>query len=547
MQLHLIDKMKKIILLINILLLSILTSCIDKDGEPTISGNIDYSSAGMAEGYAYMDLGLSVMWATCNVGAQSPEYHGAYFAWGETQRYKTNFTKKSYKWFPNSDDYYPYPTKYTYGDNKDEADYRTVLELSDDAANMNWGGNWRMPTPEEIEELINNCTWTWGAQKALYETKEGKQVFSSYGYKVKSKINGKSIFIPASGYSVDGDVHGIREDVIIWSCAKPREYGRYTSEEQHYAYSLSSLVDSIRLAGATRYCGIAVRPVLAADFTYTISFNANGAVGKMPSITARHGELITLPLMSYKCRGFVGWNTKEDGSGIMYEDGAKLTVTSDTELFAQWVRLSCEELSDANGHEYVDLGLSVKWATCNLGASSPEELGDKYAWGEVQTKQDFTWNNYQLCVNGDYTKLTKYCPKDYWLYDNFSESVIDNKTQLEFEDDAARVHLGGTWAIPSDSEINELIDPNNCVWIKSHRNNVAGYEVISKINGNSIFIPFMDKFDNGEGVGIYWASTITFTQHPEMGYALYLREDKNIGTWGAWERYWGWYIRPVLL
>lgn len=539
--------MKKLLFLLNILILSVLTSCVDKDGEPTISGNIDYSSAGMAEGYAYMDLGLSVMWATCNVGAQSPEYHGAYFAWGETQRYKTNFTKKSYKWFPNSDDYYPYPTKYTYGDNKDEADYRTVLELSDDAANMNWGGNWRMPTPEEIEELINNCTWTWGAQKALYETKEGKQVFSSYGYKVKSKINGKSIFIPASGYSVDGDVHGIREDVIIWSCAKPREYGRYTSEEQHYAYSLSSLVDSIRLAGATRYCGIAVRPVLAADFTYTISFNANGAVGKMPSITARHGELITLPLMSYKCRGFVGWNTKEDGSGIMYEDGAKLTVTSDTELFAQWVRLSCEELSDANGHEYVDLGLSVKWATCNLGASSPEELGDKYAWGEVQTKQEFTWNNYQLCVNGDYTKLTKYCPKDYWLYDNFSESVIDNKTQLEFEDDAARVHLGGTWAIPSDSEINELIDPNNCVWIKSHRNNVAGYEVISKINGNSIFIPFMDKFDNGEGVGIYWASTITFTQHPEMGYALYLREDKNIGTWGAWNRYLGWYIRPVLL
>lgn len=539
--------MKKIILLINILLLSILTSCIDKDGEPTISGNIDYSSAGMAEGYAYIDLGLSVMWATCNVGAQSPEYHGAYFAWGETQRYKTNFTKKSYKWFPVSEDYYPYPTKYTYGDNKDEADYRTVLELSDDAANANWGGNWRMPTPEEIEELINNCTWTWGSQKAVYDTKEGKQVFSSYGYKVKSKINGKSIFIPASGYSVDGDVHGKREDVIIWSCAKPREYGRYTSEEQHYAYSLSSLVDSIRLAGATRYCGIAVRPVLAPDFTYTISFNANGAVGKMPSITVQHGELIKLPLMSYKCRGFIGWNTKEDGSGIMYEDGAKLTVTSDTELFAQWVRLSCEELSDANGHEYVDLGLSVKWATCNLGASSPEELGDKYAWGEVQTKQEFTWDNYQLCVNGDYTKLTKYCPKDYWLYDNFSESVIDNKTQLEFEDDAARVHLGGTWAIPSDSEINELIDPNNCVWVKSHRNNVAGYEVISKINGNSIFIPFMDKFDNGDGVGIYWASTITFTQHPEMGYALYLREDKNIGTWGAWNRYLGWYIRPVLL
>lgn len=331
-------------------------------------------------------------------GSTIPEYHGDYFAWGETQRYKTNFTKKTYKWFPNSDDYYPYPTKYTYGDKKDEADYRTVLELSDDAANMNWGGNWRMPTLEEIEELINNCTWTWGSQKAVYDTKEGKQVFSSYGYKVKSKINGKSIFIPASGYSVDGYVHGKREDVIIWSCEKPSEYGRYTSEEQHYAYSLSSLVDSIRLAEATRYCGIAVRPVLAPDFTYTISFNANGAVGKMPSITVQHGELIKLPLMSYKCRGFVGWNTKEDGSGIMYEDGAKLTVTSDTELFAQWVRLSCEELSDANGHEYVDLGLSVKWATCNIGASSPEELGEYYAWGEVQPKESYSWENYKWCT-----------------------------------------------------------------------------------------------------------------------------------------------------
>lgn len=558
MQLHLIDKMKKLLFLLNILILSALTSCVDKDGEPTISGNIDYSSAGMAEGYAYMDLGLSVMWATCNVGAQSPEYHGDYFAWGETQRYKTNFTKKSYKWFPNSDDYYPYPTKYTYGDNKDEADYRTVLELSDDAANMNWGGNWRMPTPEEIEELINNCTWTWGSQKAVYDTKEGKQVFSSYGYKVKSKINGKSIFIPASGYSVDGDVHGKREDVIIWSCAKPCEYGRYTNEDQHYAYSLSSLVDSIRLAGATRYCGIAVRPVLAPDFTYTISFNANGAVGKMPSITVQHGELIKLPLMSYKCRGFVGWNTKEDGSGIMYEDGAKLTVTSDTELFAQWVRLSCEELSDANGHEYVDLGLSVKWATCNLGASSPEELGEYYAWGEVQPKESYSWENYKWC-NGNRFEITKYYGLKHNDWQNeYPLSVRDGKLVLDFEDDAARVQWGGTWSIPTNSEINELTDPNNCVWIKSHRNGVAGYEVVSQINGNSIFLPFAGyKSDNIiEEVysGFYWTNSIDEYSSPDYVRVLNITKDNithsGVGEWFKSISYWrslGMLIRPVLL
>lgn len=549
---HLIDKMKKLLFLLNILILSVLTSCVDKEGEPTISGNIDYSSAGMAEGYAYIDLGLSVMWATCNVGAQSPEYHGDYFAWGETQRYKTNFTKKSYKWFPISEDYYPYPTKYTYGDKKDEADYRTVLELSDDAANMNWGGNWRMPTPEEIEELINNCTWTWGSQKAVYDTKEGKQVFSSYGYKVKSKINGKSIFIPASGYSVDGDVHGKREDVIIWSCAKPCEYSRYASEEQYYAYSLSSLVDSIRLAGATRYCGIAVRPVLAPDFTYTISFNANGAVGKMTSITVQHGELIKLPLMSYKCRGFVGWNTKEDGSGIMYEDGAKLTVTSDTELFAQWVRLSCEELSDANGHEYVDLGLSVKWATCNIGASSPEELGEYYAWGEVQPKESYSWENYKWCT-GKKFEFTKYFPLDFNdRWDEYSFSVGDGKLVLDFEDDAARVNLGGSWAIPSYKELKELVD--NCTWIKSHRNDVAGFEVVSNINGNSIFLPFTGVKNNNElediYEGMYWTNAINedspgyvYILSISHGGQIYPQPNSGKLNWRAS----GLVIRPVLL
>lgn len=541
--------MKKLLFLLNILILFVLTSCVDKYEEPiSLDGNIDYSSAGMSEGHAYVDLGLSVKWATCNLSAITPVYDGNPFGWGETTIAKTLFTEKLYKWYqPSGSSDISEMTKYVSGEKGDDIDNRTVLELIDDAANVHWGGNWRIPTKEELEELINNCTWTWTTQKEVYDTREGQRVFTNNGYKVTSNINGNSIFLPASGIDCDGKIYGAHEYTAIWANSKPIKYGLYSSEENSYAYCLITNEDSIRITGINRYYGIAVRPVLADNLTCTISFNSNGADGNMSSITAQCGELVQLPPMSYKCKGFVGWNTKADGTGVMYNDGDKITVSSDIELYAQWVRLSCESFFDANGHEYVDLGLSVKWATCNIGASSPEELGDKYAWGEVQTKQEFTWNNYQLCVNGDYTKLTKYCPKDYWLYDDFSESVIDNKTQLEFEDDAARVHWGGTWAIPSESEVNELIDPNNCVWIKSHRNNVAGYEVISKINGNSIFIPFMDKFDNGEGVGIYWASTIPSTQHPEMGYALYLREDKNIGTWGAWDRYWGWYIRPVLL
>lgn len=539
-----IDKMKKLLFLLNILILSVLTSCVDKEGEPNNQEyfDIDYSTVGNENGYEYVDLGLSVKWATCNLGATSPDKIGKFYAWGEVTP-KSRYSLKNYKWYDSdATDSREEILKYDCGAKHYGYDGRSILELQDDAANRQLGGNWRVPTPSELQELIDNCTWEFGAIRTFSGEQEGAQ----YGYKVTSKINGNSIFIPNSGNFKEYWV--ANSDIYLWSCAKNDTCTyRFDDRDELNAYSLYANRDSVSIVENTRDLGFAIRPVLPSTLDYSVKFDSNGADGNMSSLSVKHGELFVAPDAAYKCRGFVSWNTKPEANGKTYKIGDRFSISSNIELYAQWVRLSCESWTDANGYEYVDLGLSVKWATCNLGASSPEELGDKYAWGEVQTKQEFTWNNYQLCVNGDYTKLTKYCPKDYWLYDNFSESVIDNKTQLEFEDDAARVHLGGTWAVPSDSEINELIDPNNCVWIKSHRNNVAGYEVISKINGNSIFIPFMDKFDNGEGVGIYWASTITFTQHPEMGYALYLREDKNIGTWGAWDRYLGWYIRPVLL
>ncbi len=533
--------MKKLLFLLNILILSVLTSCVDKEGEPiSLEGNIDYSSAGMSEGHAYVDLGLSVKWATCNVSAITPVYNGDSFGWGEITKYKTLFTEKLYKWYqPSGSNDISEMTKYVSGEKGDDVDNRTVLELIDDAANVHWGGNWRIPTKEELEELINNCTWTWTTQKAVYDTREGQKVFTNNGYKVTSNINGNSIFLPASGIDCDGKIYGIHEYIAIWANSKPIKYGLYSSEENSYAYCLITNEDSIRITGINRYYGIAVRPVLADNLTCTISFNSNGADGNMSSITAQCGELVQLPPMSYKCKGFVGWNTQADGTGVMYNDGDKITVSSDIELYAQWVRLSCESFFDANGHEYVDLGLSVKWATCNLGASSPEELGDKYAWGEVQTKQEFTWDNYMLCKDGDYRQLTKYVPQKY------SSKVDLKNTQLDFEDDAARVHWGGTWAIPTASEIKELMNPDNCTWIRTRKNEVPGFEVISNINGNSIFIPFTTNIDQEYYFGVYWSSTIVERVRPEDACAFYFQGASSRTT--RYERYWGWYIRPVLL
>ena len=143
------------------------------------------------------------------------------------------------------------------------------------------------------------------------------------------------------------------------------------------------------------------------------------------------------------------------------------------------VALSMGIISCGHEHEYVDLGLSVKWATCNMGASSPEEYGDYYAWGETETKSTYDWNTYKWCKGSENT-LTKYCTdSDY--------GTVDNKTVLDPEDDVAHVKWGGNWRMPTDAEIEELRE--NCIWKWTTQNGKNGYKVTSKKNGNSIFLP----------------------------------------------------------
>ena len=157
-----------------------------------------------------------------------------------------------------------------------------------------------------------------------------------------------------------------------------------------------------------------------------------------------------------------------------------------------------------NGHEYVDLGLSsgTKWATCNVGASKPDEYGGYYAWGETTEKDDYTWETYKWC-NGDEHSLTKYCTDSYY-------GKIDNRTVLAPEDDVAHVKWGGTWRMPTIEEIKELL--NECSWQWTNRRGVDGYRVIGP-NGKSIFLPaagyrFWSEAYNGGSLGYYWSSSL---------------------------------------
>ena len=187
---------------------------------------------GYINGYVYADLGLSVKWATCNVGANSPEEYGSYFAWGETE------TKKEY-YSSNS---------VTYGLSISELKSQGIIDgdhnltPSHDAATANWGGTWRLPTKAELEELEHRCTWEWTTQNGV----KGCRVTGP---------NGNNIFLPAAGFrdgsslTFDGSLGG------YWSST------RYVNNYNGNAYYLRFHGGGENVDYYNRYNGLTVRPI----------------------------------------------------------------------------------------------------------------------------------------------------------------------------------------------------------------------------------------------------------------------------------------------
>ena len=190
------------------------------------------------------------------------------------------------------------------------------------------------------------------------------------------------------------------------------------------------------------------------------------------------------------------------------------------------------------GHEYVDLGLSIKWATCNVGAETPEDYGDYFAWGEVEPKTTYDWSTYKYGADRD--QLTKYCNNSEYGKDGFT----DNKTVLDPEDDAVAVNWGGAWRMPTKAEQDEL--RNNCTWTWTTQNGVNGYKVTGP-NGNSIFLPAAGCMYDGSlygagSCGYYWSSSLD-TGGPYLADCVYFGSD-GVG-WYYIDRYYGHSVRPV--
>ena len=440
-----------------------------------------------------VDLGLSVKWASCNVGANSPEDSGDYFAWGEViPKKRCSAANYSYKYNPN------------------------ILPPHADAATVNWGGAWRMPTDEEMVELRNNCTWTWITYNGVN------------GYKVTSKSNGNSIFLPAAGYRHGSSLYDAGYNGDYWSSSL------YTVDPGG-AYELDCFSGYVDRDIANRCYGQSVRPVFVGTTIPTVTTTiptqitettavAGGNVtsdggatvtergvvyGKSPNPTISNLSNTIRPCGS--CMGEFTYNMTDLQPSTTYYVRAYATNDVGT---AYGEEVSFTTNRTENGYGYVDLGLSVKWATCNVGANNPEDYGDYFAWGETTTKDTYNWGNYKYC-NGSETTLTKYNTSS-------SYGTVDNNTQLELSDDAARANWGGSWRMPTDDELTELWE--QCTWTWTTQNGVNGYKVTSKTNGNSIFLPaagirYDSSFSATGSAGDYWSSSLN-TVNPSFAWCV---------------------------
>ncbi len=254
---------------------------------------------------------------------------------------------------------------------------------------------------------------------------------------------------------------------------------------------------------------------------HTITFNANGGTGSMDVVRVKDGESITLSTneFTYAKAEFAGWNTAANGSGTAYADKGTVKPTANITLYAQWE--APKDTGVADGHEWVDLGLpsGLKWATCNVGANSPEDYGDYFAWGETTPNSSYTSSDY-----------------------NYSS----NPTTLPLSMDAAYTNWGTSWRMPTHAEVKELED--NCTGTWTTQNGVKGYKVTSKTNGNSIFLPAAGYRDGSYLIyagsyGDYWTSSL-YTD--SSNYAYYLSFSPDFLSSNLNNRYRGRSVRPVL-
>ena len=345
-----------------------------------------------------VDLGLSVLWSSWNMGATSEYEFGGYYGWGDPTGQLTSLDFSLYA---------PTLVNTSIAGNKNF-----------DIATAQWGDGWSMPTREQWREL-RQCTWS------RVQNKNGV-----YGYTVNG-INGcenNSIFIPVAGYRAGSQLKDVNGTANYW-----------TSEVTTAGSGIYLQLTNLKLEELTieKAAGMSVRPVYAKGTTPDPDPDPTPSVDPTKDIA-----------------------TDVNRTGSIPEAG-------------------------------VDMGVSVKWASWNLGAiKNGNQIGRYYAWGETETKETFS--------NDTYTSV----------YKGVTTDDIENKTIAE-EYDAAHALWGGTWRMPTVDEVYDLIAA--CTIKKDFRNGYYGLLLTSKTTGNTIFLPFSGYYNENNQIssemGFCWTST----------------------------------------
>ena len=398
---------------------------------------------GEIDGHDYVDLGLSVKWATYNVGAKSIEEFGEYYAWGKTTPYDEQLTYVNYYWVHNP------------------CSPDNILSSIYDAATVNWGNSWRMPTGEEQKELLEKCDWRWVDN--IYNS-------TTSGYIVTSKINKKSIFLPAAKYiSHDKYAKITEKDGLYWSSWMLESHGKLSLNKNSGA-------------GAIKFIDQSIGMVLPAEQFF-----------------ATLGDGLTI-------RAVVG--TPNDY--LPNRD----TVTIDIE---ETQRQGFSVSGSVDGFTYVDLGLPSRtlWATYNVGSTLPHEYGEYFCWGETEPKDGLygyheyykfflKWQEKGEFKGPVYSKYTWYEPH---------HGTVDGKFILDPEDDAATVNWSDRWCMPTSAQIEELNEYCNIYRkdVNVNGQTFRGIIVESTVNDNVMHLPYSEIKNDQSGLTLAYLSAWYWT------------------------------------
>ena len=511
------------------------------NGETVLGSAIEY-------GVQLVDLGLpsGTKWADMNLGASNDTESGDYYQWGETTLDARNNQSYSMAVYDPLGD----------GANGYDDLGADISGTRFDAARANWGTMWSMPTQEQFYELKANC---------LFQTVQNSNN-NTIGYRVVSKLNGNSIFLPLSGYyynSSGTNPYSSTGSCYYWTS---KAYNPNNANVCYIGGPTSVYPDNTY----DRYYGMPIRPVARQNAALpdgTLVYVGGTGSHLHDGSYSFSGLVLNVPSsVTISSAGFVVGND----SLVTTETGTTLTATlvNDTLTSTQTVANTGSKrwyrpfiVVDGQtvygtaikfGVVLVDLGLpsGTLWADANLGADQPTEKGDYYLWGETTAPKLKP-------------STSAYNTGNYALYG--PNGLMDVGMDIAYTQyDVAHVNMGGLFAMPTVTQMKELVA--NCTFVPENIDGVPGVWAVSNINGNQIFLPATGQWQSSSGAPYYywdsgspdvylWTSSIQENTGGTNAYAhcFYTEYPSTPGSTpsvspnNTYYRWYGLCIRPVAL